>query len=37
MFFVKMIKTICNINEQIGEILKQGKIELIINKTLSLE
>lgn len=36
-FFVKIIKSICKMNEQIGDILKEGKIDLIINKMLMLE
>lgn len=35
-FFAKIIRSIWNMNEKLGEILKQGKIELLINQTLML-
>ena len=36
-FFVNIIKQICRINEQIGEIVKNDKLEDFIQQTLKLE
>lgn len=36
-FFVNIIKHICRINEQIGEIIKNNKLEQLIQSTLKLE
>lgn len=36
-FFVEIIKQICRINEQIGEILKEGRLEEMLQGTLKLE
>lgn len=36
-FFVNIIKQICRINEQIGEIIKNDKLEQLIQNTLKLE
>lgn len=36
-FFVNIIKQICRINEQIGDILKEGRLEDLIQSTLKLE
>ncbi len=36
-FFVNLIKSICKLNENIGEFLKQDRLDLLIQKTLQLE
>lgn len=36
-FFVNIVKQICRINEQIGEIIKNDKLEQLIQSTLKLE
>lgn len=36
-FFVNLIKSICKLNENIGEFLKEGRLDLLIQKTFQLE
>lgn len=36
-FFVNLIKSICKLNENIGEFLKQDRLDLLIQKTFQLE
>lgn len=36
-FFVNLIKSICKLNENIGDFLKEGRLDLLIQKTFQLE